>query len=60
MLPRGAIYVACAFGVAGAALILAPNDNAPLAFWVMPAGFGIGQAVIGYLLSLDRKALTTR
>jgi hypothetical protein len=58
MLPRGAIYAACAFGVAGAALILAPNDNAPLAFWVMPAGFGIGQSVLGYLLSLD-KAQTT-
>lgn len=59
MLPRGVIYVACAFGVAGAALILAPDSSAPLAFWVMPAGFGIGQMVIGYLLSVDRKAWTT-
>lgn len=59
MLPRGVIYVACAFGVAGAALILAPDSRSPLLFWVMPVGFGIGQIVIGYLLSLDRKARTT-
>lgn len=59
MLPRAVIYVACAFGVAGAALILAPDNYSPLAFWVMPAGFGIGQIVIGYILSLDRKARTS-
>jgi predicted metal-binding membrane protein len=56
MLPRGVIYVACAFGLAGAALILGGDGALPLSFWVMPAGFGLGQIVIGYLLSLDRKA----
>ncbi len=56
MLPRGVTYVASAFGLAGAALILIPDPSWSLSFWVMPAGFGIGQTIIGYLLSLDRKA----
>jgi hypothetical protein len=56
VLPRGVIYVASVFGVAGAALLLAPDSASSLAFWVMPAGFGVGQIIIGYLLSLDRKA----
>jgi hypothetical protein len=59
MLPRGVIYVASAFGLAGAALILAGDSALPLSYWVMPAGFGAGQIVIGYLLSLDRKAQTS-
>lgn len=58
MLPRGALYVACAFGLAGAALILALDTSLPLRFWVMPIGFGLGQVLIGYLLSQDRKAET--
>ena len=58
MLPRAVIYVAVAFGVAGAALILSPSADAPLAFWVMPAGFGVGQTIIGYLISVDRRAQT--
>lgn len=56
MLPRGVIYVATAFGLVGAALILTPDPSLPLSFWIMPAGFGVGQTIIGYLLSLDRKA----
>jgi hypothetical protein len=59
MLPRGVIYVASAFGLAGAALILAGDSAVPLSFWVMPAGFGVGQIIIGYLLSLDKKAQTS-
>jgi hypothetical protein len=58
MLPRAVIYVASAFGLAGAALILAGDTSLPLAFWVMPAGFGLGQMAIGYMLSLDKKAQT--
>ncbi len=54
-LPRGVIYVASAFGIAGAALILTPDPTLPLNFWVMPLGFGFGQMFIGYLLSQDRK-----
>jgi hypothetical protein len=59
MLPRGVIWMACVFGFAGAALILAPNPLTPLAFWVMPAGFGVGQILIGYLLSQEKKAPAT-
>ena len=58
MLPRGVIFVASAFGLAGAALILTPATSLPLSFWVMPLGFGLGQMVIGYLLTQDRKAET--
>lgn len=59
MLPRGVVFVASAFGLAGAALILTANTSLPLAFWIMPAGFGFGQTIIGYLLSLDKKAQTS-
>lgn len=56
MLPRGVIAVASLFGIAGAALILTPNNALPLQWWVMPIGFGLGQILIGYLLTQDRKS----
>ncbi len=59
MLPRGVIYVASAFGLTGAALILTLDTSLPLRFWVMPIGFGFAQMFIGYLLAQDRKAETT-
>lgn len=59
MLPRGVIWVASVFGFAGAVLILAPNPLMPLAYWVMPAGFGAGQILIGYLLSQEKRAQAT-
>lgn len=58
MLPRGVIWVASAFGLAGAALILTTDSSLPLHFWVMPLGFGFGQMFIGYLLTQDKKAET--
>jgi hypothetical protein len=58
LLPRGVIWVASAFGLAGAALLLTTNPQLPLSFWVMPLGFGVGQTVIGYFLSQDRKKQT--
>jgi len=56
MLPKGVIGVGILFGLAGVALILSPSEALPLRWWVMPLGFGVGQMVIGYLLTQDRKA----
>jgi hypothetical protein len=56
MLPRRVIALAVLFGLAGAALILSPDPTVPLRWWVMPLGFGLGQIVIGYLLTQEQKA----
>ena len=53
MLPRGVVPIAAAFLVIGIALLFAPPSIA-LAWWVLPAGFGIGQAAIGALVRRDR------
>jgi len=52
MVPRDVVLVAVAFGAAAAALLLAPNIR-PLAWWIMPAAFGIGQIVIGAIVRAD-------
>jgi hypothetical protein len=52
MAPPGIGWVAAFFGAAGCALLFAPGSNA-LAWWVMPATFGAGQIVIGFLVSRD-------
>jgi hypothetical protein len=52
MAPPGIGWVAALFAAGGAALLFAPGTNA-LAWWVMPATFGIGQIVIGILVSRD-------
>jgi len=49
MAPPGTIAVAALFGACGTALLFAPATNA-LAWWVMPATFGIGQIAIGALV----------
>lgn len=49
MAPPGTVAVAALFGACGAALLFAPATNA-LAWWVMPATFGIGQIAIGALV----------
>jgi hypothetical protein len=49
MAPRGTVAVAALFGACGSALLFAPATNA-LAWWVMPATFGIGQIAIGALV----------
>lgn len=58
MLPRGMVYVAAAFGMAGAALLLTLDPHVPLRPWVMPVGFGLGQMYIGYLLSQEKNVVT--
>jgi hypothetical protein len=50
MAPPGIGWIAALFAASGTALLFAPGSNA-LAWWVMPATFGIGQIVIGVLVS---------
>jgi hypothetical protein len=52
MAPPGIGWIAALFAASGAALLFAPGSNA-LAWWVMPATFGLGQIVIGVLVSRD-------
>jgi len=52
MLPRDVLPIAAAFMMLGVALLFASRDVA-LAWWVLPAGFGIGQCVIGALIRRD-------
>lgn len=52
MLPRGAVWVALLFAATGGALLFAAGTNA-LAWWVMPATFGLGQIAIGALIGND-------
>lgn len=52
MAPRGTLAVAALFGACGAALLFAPATNA-LAWWVMPATFGVGQVAMGMLVLRD-------
>jgi hypothetical protein len=59
MVPRGAIPVACAFGIGGMLLLLWPDQTLPLSWWVMPIGFGFGQTYIGWLLARDGRALVS-
>lgn len=49
MAPPGTAAVAALFGACGGALLFAPATNA-LAWWVMPATFGIGQIALGALV----------
>ncbi len=52
MVPRDVVAVAAAFGAAAAVLLLAPHPN-PLAWWIMPAAFGVGQILIGAIVCAD-------
>jgi hypothetical protein len=55
MAPPGIGWIAALFAASGTALLFAPAQNA-LAWWVMPATFGIGQIVIGALVVRDDAA----
>jgi hypothetical protein len=55
MAPPGIGWVAALFAGSGAALLFAQGNNA-LAWWVMPATFGIGQLMVGALVMRDDKA----
>jgi hypothetical protein len=49
MVPREVVYVAIAFGTAAALLLLVPGTDS-LAWWIMPAAFGLGQIAIGAIV----------
>jgi hypothetical protein len=55
MAPPGIGWVAALFAGSGSALLFAQGNNA-LAWWVMPATFGIGQLMVGALVMRDDKA----
>ena len=52
MVPRDVVLVAVAFGAVATVLLLAPHIH-PLAWWIMPATFGLGQIAIGTIVRLD-------
>ncbi|GAC1562546.1 MAG: hypothetical protein NVS3B17_16050 [Vulcanimicrobiaceae bacterium] len=52
MVPREVVFVAAAFGAAGAILLLASAID-PLAWWIMPSVFGVGQILIGSIVLAD-------
>ncbi|MBI4614437.1 MAG: hypothetical protein HY720_12560 [Planctomycetes bacterium] len=56
LVPRGVWPVALAFCLAGGFLLLVTDPALPLAWWVMPLGFGLGQMWTGRLLLLDRES----
>lgn len=60
LVPKGALPLAAAFGIIGAVLLLTPNTAMPLAWWVMPIGFGFGQIYIGWLLTREAEAVVAR
>jgi hypothetical protein len=54
--PPGLTAIAALFAACGSALLFAPATNA-LAWWVMPATFGVGQLVVGALVARENHAL---
>jgi hypothetical protein len=52
MAPPGIGWIATLFAASGTALLFAPEDNA-LSWWVIPATFGIGQVLTGFLVVRD-------
>jgi hypothetical protein len=55
MVPRDVVLVAVAFGAIATVLLLAPHIN-PLAWWIMPLAFGVGQIAIGTIVRVDAAA----
>ena len=53
LLPKGAMYAAAMFGLIGSALLLMPNQWLAMTWWVMAAGFAIGQFWIARLIALE-------
>jgi hypothetical protein len=58
LVPKGVMYVAALFGLVGAGLLLMPNQWLALAWWVMAAGFAIGQFWIARLIALETETET--
>jgi hypothetical protein len=53
MVPKAVMPIAAAFGIIGAFLLLVPSASLPLRWWVMPAGFSLGQFAIGWLVAKE-------
>jgi hypothetical protein len=47
------VPIAAAFLIAGIVLFFAPPEVG-LSWWVLPAGFGLGQVAIGYSVMRER------
>jgi hypothetical protein len=52
MVPRDVVFVAVGFGAIATGLFLTPNIH-PLAWWIMPSAFGLGQIAIGAIVRHD-------
>jgi len=50
--PIGVVHTAVAFGAVASLLLLWPGLD-PLAWWVMPSSFGLGQVAIGAIVGAD-------
>ena len=59
MVPRQVVAAGVLFAFAGAALLLVPDPALPLAWWVMPIGFGIVQTYIGWVLAREEESFVT-
>jgi hypothetical protein len=58
MVPRDVVLVGVAFGAVATVLLVAPHVQ-PLAWWVMPLAFGLGQIAIGAIVRLDESDAPT-
>lgn len=56
MVPKGTTPIAALFAAGGLLLLLWPDQRLPLGWWVMPIGFGLGQAYIGGLLFQESRS----
>jgi hypothetical protein len=52
MVPRDVVLVAAAFGAVATVLLVAPHIH-PLAWWIMPLAFGLGQIAIGAIVRFE-------
>jgi len=59
LVPPRVVFVAVAFGFVATLLLFAPGTLA-LAWWVMPAAFGLGQIAIGAIVLAERRRTSRR
>ncbi|HEY5096035.1 MAG TPA: hypothetical protein VII69_13045 [Candidatus Eremiobacteraceae bacterium] len=59
MVPRQVAAAGILFAIAGAALLLVPDQSLPLSWWVMPLGFGVMQTYIGWILAREEESPVT-
>lgn len=59
MVPRQVVAAGVLFAIGGAALLLVPDPTLPLAWWIMPLGFGVVQTYIGWILAREEESPVT-